>query len=134
MIHRPMGPMRVVMIDVVDDEALELAAVPYERPVKKLASQRSDPAFGAQNLWSYVDGRDAGAVLCAALDADVQGHRVVYLSAADTFMEEDTMALVRAAYPDAVVTRPLIGRQSVFDLSDAKAHLGFVPQHSWRDY
>ncbi len=99
-----------------------------------IAPRRTDPAFGAQNLWTYVDGRDAGAALCAALGAEVQGHRVLYLSAADSFMEEETATLIRAAYPDAAITRPLIGTQSVFDLSDAEAVLGFVPKHSWRDY
>ena len=102
--------------------------------LREIASQRSDPAFGAQNLWGYVDARDAGAALCAALGADVQGHRALYLSAADSFMEEDTGGLIRAAYPDAAIVRPLIGPQSVFDLSDAKAVLGFVPRHSWRNY
>jgi hypothetical protein len=101
---------------------------------RDIASRRSDPAFGAQNLWTYVDGRDAGAGLCAALDADVQGHRVLYLSAADSFMEEDTAALIAAAYPQAVITRPLIGSQSVFELGDANDVLGFVPRHSWRNY
>jgi len=99
-----------------------------------IAPRRADPAFGAQNLWSYVDGRDAGAALCAALGAEVQGHRVLYLSAADSFMEEETATLIRAAYPDAAITRPLIGTQSVFDLRDAEAVLGLVPKHSWRDY
>lgn len=99
-----------------------------------IAPRRTDPAFGAQNLWSYVDGRDAGAALCAALGAEVQGHRLLYLSAADSFMEEDTATLIRAAYPDAAITRPLIGTQSVFDLRDARAVLGFGPKHSWRDY
>ena len=57
---------------------------------RDIAPRRSDPAFGAQNLWGYIDGRDAGAGLCTALEADVQGHRVLYLSAADSFMEGDT--------------------------------------------
>ena len=41
-----MGPVRVVMIDVVDDELVELAAVPDDGAVEELASQGGDPAFG----------------------------------------------------------------------------------------
>ena len=41
-----MGPVRVVMIDVVDDEIVELAAVPDDGAVEELASKGADPAFG----------------------------------------------------------------------------------------
>ena len=41
-----MGPVRVVMIDVVDDKLVELAAVPDDGAVEELASQGGDPAFG----------------------------------------------------------------------------------------
>ena len=38
--------MRVVVIDVVDDEPLELVAVPDDGAVEELASKGADPAFG----------------------------------------------------------------------------------------
>ena len=41
-----MGPVRVVMIDVVDDKLVELATVPDDGAVEELASQGADPAFG----------------------------------------------------------------------------------------
>ena len=41
-----MGPARVVVIDVVDDEPLELVAVPDDGAVEELASKGADPAFG----------------------------------------------------------------------------------------
>ena len=41
-----MGPVRVVVIDVVDDKLVELAAVPDDGAVEELASQGADPAFG----------------------------------------------------------------------------------------
>ena len=37
--------MRVVVIDVVDHEAFELALVPDDGPVEEFASQGPDPAF-----------------------------------------------------------------------------------------
>ena len=46
LIERTVGPVRVVMIDVVDDKPVELAAVSDDGAVKELASQGADPAFG----------------------------------------------------------------------------------------
>ena len=39
-------PVLVVVLDVVDDESLELAAVPDDGAVEKLSADRSDPALG----------------------------------------------------------------------------------------
>ena len=41
-----MGPARVVVIDVVDDEPLELVAVPNDGAIEELAPKGADPAFG----------------------------------------------------------------------------------------
>ena len=41
-----MGPVRVVMIDVVDDKPLKLATVSDDGAVEELASKGADPAFG----------------------------------------------------------------------------------------
>ena len=41
-----MRPVLVVMVDVVDNEALELLAVPADGPVEEFASKRADPALG----------------------------------------------------------------------------------------
>ena len=46
LIERTVGPVRVVMIDVVDDKLVELAAVPDDGAVEEFASQGGDPAFG----------------------------------------------------------------------------------------
>lgn len=40
-----MGPVRVVLIDVVDDEAFELALVPDDRATEELAAQGRAPSF-----------------------------------------------------------------------------------------
>ncbi len=41
-----MGSVLVVGVDVVGDEAFELALVPDDGAVEKLSADRSDPAFG----------------------------------------------------------------------------------------
>ena len=46
LIERAVGPVSVVVVDVVDHEPLELALVPDDGAVKELAAQGADPAFG----------------------------------------------------------------------------------------
>ena len=41
-----MGPVCVVVVDVVGDEAFELSLVPDDGAIEKLAPQGPDPAFG----------------------------------------------------------------------------------------
>ena len=41
-----MGPVGVVVVDVVGDESFELALVPDDGAVEELAAQGADPAFG----------------------------------------------------------------------------------------
>ena len=41
-----MWPVGVVVVDVVHDEAFDLALVPDDGAVEELAAQGSDPAFG----------------------------------------------------------------------------------------
>ncbi|MCB1494742.1 MAG: NAD(P)-dependent oxidoreductase [Bauldia sp.] len=95
---------------------------------------RSDPGKAAQSLWSYIDGRDAGEAFRAAIEKPVEGHLRLYVSAADTFMEEPTEALIAAAYPGTAMKRPITGTDCVFDLDETLDALGFAPRYSWRSY
>jgi nucleoside-diphosphate-sugar epimerase len=101
---------------------------------RDVVPRRGDAAVAARNLWSYLDGRDAGEAFRAAIATSFDGHHRLFISAADTFMIEDTEPLVRAAYPETPLKRPLAGVESVFDLGEARSLLGFVPRYSWRGY
>jgi nucleoside-diphosphate-sugar epimerase len=95
---------------------------------------RIDDAAAARNLWSYLDARDAGAAFVAAVEARAEGHHRLFVSAADTFMEDDTERLARTAYPAAELSRAMTGAECVFDLAEARNVLGFEPRHTWRSY
>jgi len=101
---------------------------------RDVGPRRERAALVARDLWAYIDARDAAAAFVAAVERPVEGHRRVFVSAADTFMDEETQALVDRAYPGIVMKRPLIGFESVFELTEAKNLLGFQPRHGWRDY
>jgi nucleoside-diphosphate-sugar epimerase len=101
---------------------------------RDVAERRKRAELVARDLWAYLDARDAAEAFVAAVERPVEGHRRVFLSAADTFMEIKTERLVREAYPGVELRRPLTGFETVFDLAEARALLGFDPRHSWRDY
>jgi nucleoside-diphosphate-sugar epimerase len=99
-----------------------------------VAPRRDDPGIGAGSLWAYLDARDAARMFLAALDRPVEGHAAVYVSAPDTFMEEDTPSLIRRTFGEIELRRPLSGHASVIDASAAERLLGIRAEHSWRSY
>ncbi len=46
LVEGSVGPVGVVVRDVVDDEAFELSLVPDDGAVEQLASERADPSLG----------------------------------------------------------------------------------------
>jgi nucleoside-diphosphate-sugar epimerase len=103
----------------------------FERDV---VPRRRHAALASRDLWSYLDARDAATAFVAAAESPIAAHKRIFISAADTFMEVGTEALVRTAYPNARFTRNISGYETVFELADARGSLGFAPAFSWRDY
>ncbi|PTE10971.1 NAD-dependent epimerase/dehydratase family protein [Mesorhizobium helmanticense] len=95
---------------------------------------RRATADSARDLWAYLDARDAGQGFLQALEWGGEGHLRVLLSAADTFMEEETEPLLRRVYPDVPLSRPIAGHGAVLDTAHARKTIGFQPSHSWRSY
>jgi len=101
---------------------------------REVVGRRRRAALAARDLWGYLDARDAASAFVSAVERPLEGHSRVFISAVDTFMEVETEALVRAAYPGVEMRYPLPGHKTVFDLTEARELLGFEPRHSWRDY
>jgi nucleoside-diphosphate-sugar epimerase len=99
-----------------------------------VAGRRLDPNVAAANLWAYLDARDAAQAFLRALDAPLAGHVPVYLTAPDTFMDEDTPTLVRANFGEIELRRPLAGHAPLLDAAAAERLLGFRSEYSWRSY
>jgi nucleoside-diphosphate-sugar epimerase len=96
--------------------------------------RRGDPAVAAGNLWAYIDARDAGRMFVAALERPVEGHAAVYVSARDTFMQEDTPTLIQRTFGEIELRRSFRGNETVIDTSAAERLLGVRAEHSWRSY
>lgn len=97
-------------------------------------ARRTRARSGVNDLWGYIDGRDAAAAFLAAATRPISGHKRLFISAADTFMTEETAALVAGAFPGARLEKPLAGHETIFDLTEARDVLGFEPRFGWRDY
>jgi nucleoside-diphosphate-sugar epimerase len=93
-----------------------------------------EPEFGATNLWSYVDTRDVGRACRLALMADIVGHEAMFVSAANSFMNQDIVPLVRRFYPDTEIRAGFTGNRSLLDNSKASRLLGYEPAYSWEMY
>jgi nucleoside-diphosphate-sugar epimerase len=120
----------------------DLAAVSLRMPwiqtpasfAVEVAPRRGDPSIAAANLWSYIDARDAAAAFLAALERPLEGYAEVYITAPDTFMEEETLALVGAAFGEIELRSPLPGHAPLLDAAAAERLLGIRPTHTWRSY
>ncbi|MFD7972766.1 NAD-dependent epimerase/dehydratase family protein [Streptomyces clavifer] len=88
----------------------------------------------AWDLWSYIDGRDAGAAVEAALHYQPRGFETFLIVADDTVMPIPTPDIVKARFPDTALKTELGNRTALLSNEAAKKHLGFHPRHSWRDH
>jgi nucleoside-diphosphate-sugar epimerase len=87
----------------------------------------------AANLWSYIDVRDAGRACRLALEANLSGHQVMIIAAADTLAPQPTPELLAERFPNVSVKSPLHGNISLLSSARARDLIGFEAKHSWRD-
>lgn len=92
-----------------------------------------DPQLRKWNLWGYVDARDVATACELGLAADVSGHEICIIAAADTCMTRDSRDLMQEVYPEVVLTRELRGRETLLAIDRARATLGYEPRHTWAD-
>ena len=96
-------------------------------------SHWDDPRIRKWNLWGYVDARDVAMACDLGLTAEVEGHEVAIIAAADNCMTRDSAGLMAEVYPDVPITRELHGRETLLAIDRARATLGYEPQYSWSD-
>lgn len=95
---------------------------------------RRKTAEAARDLWAYLDARDAAEAFALAAVWGGSGHLRVYLSAEDSFSECPSAELLRTAFPDTPLRRPLERHESLIDTTPAAEALGFRARYSWRGY
>jgi nucleoside-diphosphate-sugar epimerase len=92
---------------------------------------QDDATLRRWNLWGYVDARDVAQACARSLSADVDGHQIAIIAAADTCMSRDSVGLMAEVYPDVPLTWEPQGRETLLSIGHAKAVLGYDPQFSW---
>jgi nucleoside-diphosphate-sugar epimerase len=101
---------------------------------REVVPLREDPVAAERSLWSYVDARDAGRAFALAIGRSGEGHRRILVSAADTFMDCETKSLVASAFGGVELRGDLDSCAGVIDCTLAQRLIGYVAQHSWREY
>jgi nucleoside-diphosphate-sugar epimerase len=101
---------------------------------RDIGPRRVTPAAAA-DLWAWLDAGDAGRAFAAALAWRGAGELRCYVSAATTYAEADSRALIADAFgPDVPVDPALGGHDSLISGALAARELGFRPTTDWRSY
>jgi nucleoside-diphosphate-sugar epimerase len=97
------------------------------------ATGGADPAGHPNNLWAYVDARDAASAIRLAVEVDDLGFAPFNITAVDTLCAAPTQELIDRFFPDIDRRAPLPGHATCFSIEKAERLLGWRPMYSWRD-
>ncbi|WP_290811929.1 NAD(P)-dependent oxidoreductase [Halovivax sp.] len=103
----------------------------YETPAIRDAFDLDDPTPSG-SLWSYVDVRDVATMIRRAIETDREGHERYLAAAADNYLDVPTADAIEAAWGTLPDECSLEGDESAFSTAKARAELGWIPDHSWR--
>lgn len=92
-----------------------------------------EPSIHPNNLWAYVDARDAASAIRLAIEVDGLGFEYVNITARDTVCAGPSELLLENYLPTTERRAPLPGHTTLFTIDKAERLLGWVPQYSWRD-
>lgn len=97
-------------------------------------ADEADDAARTNDLWGYVDLRDAARASILALDPTPahSGYEALVVAADDTASHTPTAELLDRHLPGAERRRPVRGTAGLFDCSRAAATIGWRPEHGWR--
>jgi nucleoside-diphosphate-sugar epimerase len=103
--------------------------LPFVAPAERLAEMAAwyadAPEGGRQDVWSYLDVRDAARALHAALHPAAPGNHVLYVAAPEILAPQPTEQLLDRFHP--LVPRPrFAGRTVPIDLEPARDLIGFT--------
>ncbi len=100
---------------------------------QQAARLQEDSAPHAQNLWGYVDVRDAALACRLGIEGEAGGFEAFNITASDTLSETPTEDLIRRYCPATELRAPISGTESGWSIQKARHLLSYEPQHSWRD-
>lgn len=110
----------------------------WDETYAALPGFRGDPGRFRPQMWGYIDVRDVGRAIAAALKAPAIEHETLLLSARRNFLGRPTLDLVREHRGPDVECRQAdlyeaLPAASAFDWSRAERVLGWEPVHDWAE-
>ncbi len=103
------------------------------KPGANFHSWIKNPDLGPKNLWSYIDNRDVARAFRTAIETDLGGHEVFFVTAENTRCELPTGDLIEKYCPDVKLKTEITGHMSLEDTTKAEKILGFKPRYSWQE-
>jgi nucleoside-diphosphate-sugar epimerase len=97
------------------------------------AAGGGDPTLHPNNLWAYVDARDAATAIRRSIEVEGLGFDTFNITAVDTLCADPTQVLIDRFFPGIDQRAPLPGHVTCFPVEKAQRLLGWTPAHSWRD-
>ncbi|MFN8619257.1 MAG: NAD(P)-dependent oxidoreductase [Chloroflexota bacterium] len=95
----------------------------------RLPAAEADTSLLSHELWAYLDTRDGARAFILAVERDIPGFHVINVMAPDTNSTTPTAELMARHHPTTPLRRPLVGRESVFDVTKARDLLGWSAEH-----
>ena len=125
MLHRQSG---------IQVAALRFHWVALPQDLSNMPPKGIDPATGglANNLWGYVDARDAATACRLAIERDGFGFDTFNITAGDTLCAAPTASLLERFFPETDRRQEIEGTSTGFSLEKATRILGWRPRYSWR--
>ena len=104
--------------------------------LRVLAAEMAPVTAWSDWMWAYVPSEDLAVLQRLIMEKAHQlaEHSVYVANAPDTLAQEPSAELVARLRPELNAVAHLDGHQAFFSAAKARAELGWVAQHSWRDY
>jgi len=96
---------------------------------ERLPAAEANPGLLANELWAYLDSRDGARAFALSVERDLPGFHTINVMAADTNSSVPSAELMARYHPSTPLRRPLVGYESIFDVTRARELLGFTAQH-----
>jgi UDP-glucose 4-epimerase len=109
--------------------------VPEEREIEMYRSLVREFQKWSKNLWAYIHVLDfATSVLLALESKNLNSYEVYFVTAEENWTGKNSRDLLQTYYPSVTrIAESFGGSDSLISSAKAKARLGYLPRHTWRE-
>jgi UDP-glucose 4-epimerase len=109
--------------------------VPEEREIEMYRNLVREFQKWSKNLWAYIHVLDfAASVLLALESRNLNSYEVYFVTAEENWTGKNSRDLLQTYYPSVTrIAESFGGSDSLISSAKAKARLGYLPRHTWRE-